>query len=132
MISKTIKSFSEFVGKPWKNPLKDPIAFDEISASYKRAKKTIDNLREKTHDYIVQTLKEYGEINDQKITIESPRYTYMYDMYDKVVLIIDNDGVDDVINFDDLSPDKQFDFLERLNLHIAEADLKGRAVWEEK
>lgn len=131
MISKKIAKFSEFVGKPWRNPIPDPVSFDDISNTYNRAKKTIENLKVKNYNYIVQTLKFYGEMEELKLIINSPRYTYTYDRHDKSVTIVDNDAKDDVFNFEDLSPETQFDFLERLNLHIVEAGLEKRKVWEE-
>ena len=131
MISKKIAKFSEFVGKPWRNPIPDPVSFEDISNTYNRAKKTIENLKVKNYDYIVQTLKYYGEMEELKLIINSPRYTYTYDRHDKSVTIVDNDNKSDVFNFEDLSPETQFDFLERLNLHIVEAGLEKRKVWEE-
>lgn len=132
MISKKIAKFSEFVGKPWKNPIPDPVSFDDISNTYNRAKKTIENLKVKNYNYIVQTLKAYGEMDGgTELIIKSPRYTYTYDRSDEHVVIVDNDYKDDVFNFEELSPETQFDFLERLNLHIVEAGLEKRKIWEE-
>lgn len=131
MIVKKIARFSDFIGKPFVNKEDTRLAptLGDITTTYNRAKKILDNLKDKTYDYVSYNMKKFGEKKEKLFIIETKLHKFIYKKNSGEITITNMDS-GYIYTWDETSIEVQIEFCEMLEDYIS--DKEPRTMLEVK